>query len=468
MNEPACDTHRGWVVPARRDPWPNFGVLALVAAAGALLTGVVMSFHYAPTLDAARDSMLHLRDEVAGGAWLLGLHHWASQFAIALAAVHGLRVFWNGGFRDPRRSIWALGCLIFLVLVGYGYTGYLLTGDERAYAGLGVMQAVAESTPFIGDVARARAHRRRHDFERDPDPACTPCTCSCCRIALVVLTVSAYAHVRRCAGPSRHPWRQRRTTRRLSPKSALRRDAIGGAVVLGLLVVCAWKWPVVIGPQADPAGAGASDAQPEWFLLWVNELLHMESLAKIPHATFILAGLLPGLVGRTVGIGLPWLFRKPERAPTRRVPELILAGVILLGIGILGARAAARAPTAEEDEEPAPTKPTEDDTDNEALDAAVAPLIKRFRCAKCHIIDGDEEGGDSGPVLWRFGDAESKLPTFEALYTREFFRLKVGDPEDYWPDTGMVYPKRAGKMTPEQLATLEAWFYDAKPPAEDD
>ena len=30
------------------------------------------------------------------------------------------------------------------VLVAFGYTGYLLTGDERAYAGLGITQAVAD------------------------------------------------------------------------------------------------------------------------------------------------------------------------------------------------------------------------------------------------------------------------------------------------------------------------------------
>jgi len=141
--------------PARHDRWPNFGMLALVVAAGGLATGVFLAFNYAPTLDAARDSVAYIQDEVTLGWLLRGLHHWAGNLALVLAAVHGWRLFWHGAYKAPRRLLWALGCAILLVLLGFAYTGYLLPGDERAHTGLGVMEGIAGSTPGAGEEVRA-------------------------------------------------------------------------------------------------------------------------------------------------------------------------------------------------------------------------------------------------------------------------------------------------------------------------
>ena len=73
--------------PARRDRWPNCGVVALVVAAGGLVTGVFLAFNYAPTLDAARDSVQYIQTEVTLGWLPRGLHHWAGNLALVLAAV---------------------------------------------------------------------------------------------------------------------------------------------------------------------------------------------------------------------------------------------------------------------------------------------------------------------------------------------------------------------------------------------
>ncbi|MDH3592145.1 MAG: cytochrome bc complex cytochrome b subunit, partial [Planctomycetota bacterium] len=439
----ACGRH-GFVVPARRDRWPNFGLLAIVLAAGGLLSGVFLSFHYAPTLDAARDSVHHIQDQVTGGSWLRGIHHWAANFAIVLAALHGLRLFWHGAYKKPRRAMWVIGCGIFLVIVGFAYTGYLLPGDERAYAGLGIMKAVAGATPIAGDAA-AKVAIGGDSISSATLTRLYAIHTMVLPIALALL-LGAFFYFWRCVGPARHHADDTDETAS-AWTFAVQRDATAGLVVLGLIVLFAWIFPPSLGLKADPGGAGAPDAQPEWFLLWVNELLHMEALSKIPNATFVLAGLIPGVLV-ALGIGLPLLFRKPDRDPRKRKPELVLAGVILLGIGILGGMAAARAPAVDEpDEDETGTTTTTNggvNGDTAALDEAAARIIKKFKCATCHTIDGDEDGGDTGPALWRDGSAEAKLPAFPELYTRAFFRRKVGDPEEFWIDTGMTYPRRAG------------------------
>lgn len=416
-----------------RGKGPNLGVLALVVAAGGLLSGLFLALQYAPTVAEARRSVAHLREEVFLGGFLRGLHHWSGTFALVLAGLHGLRLFWHGAYKPPRARLWTLGCGIFVVLLGFAYTGYLLAGDERALTGLAVMEGVARSTPLVGDaVAGALAGGDRVS-------SATLARLYVAHVLLLpaalVLLVIAFAATWRKLGPApRHD-------EEAAPPAQPARDAAGAITVLALLGLAAWLLPPPLGAEPDPSGTGAADARPEWFLLWVNELLH-----RVPGATFWVGGVLPaGLLG--LGFALPWLARGRERSPARRKPEIAAAAVVLLGLGALTALSLAREelPAAEE---PAPPPAAS------GGDAAARAVIAKFRCTKCHTIDGDEEGGETGPPLDR--------SRFQGLYTRRFFRLKVGDPLGFWPETGMVYQPRSRKPTEEELDALERFFFDSR------
>ena len=433
----------GLVVPARADRWPNFGLLALVVAAGALVTGVFLSLNYAPTLDAARDSVVYIQEKVTLGWLLRGLHHWAGNFVLVLAAIHGWRLFWHGAYKRPRRLLWILGCLIFLVLVGFAYTGYLLPGDERAYTGMGVMEGIAGSTPGLGgetstilkggDAISSAMLARLNTVHTVILPA-----------ALLVL-ITAFVVAWRRRGPARH---HADTTREVVPAwpAALKRDALAAVVVLALLGVFAWLFEPAVGPKPDLTGSGSPDARPEWFLLWVNELLRLVS-----GYTFLIGGLLPALfIG--LAIGLPLFARGEARAPARRKPEIVAAFAILGFVGALTLSALA-SHRAEPAAEPA-------DTGAGAagdLEARAAAVREKFKCASCHIIDGAESDQEAGPPLMRAGRAD--LPPFKDVYTRRFFRLKVGDPRKFWSDTGMNYTPKRLKPTADELDLLERWFF---------
>ena len=103
-----------------------------------------------------------------------------------------------------------------------------------------------------------------------------------------------------------------------------------------------------------------------------------------------------------------------------------------------------------------------DEAAPDALAARAAAVIEKFRCTGCHIVDGgtgDEDPVDyTGPPLWREGHDE--LPPFRELYTRAYFRRKVGDPVGLWSETQMIYTPRRLKPTPEELEILERWFFD--------
>jgi menaquinol-cytochrome c reductase cytochrome b subunit len=64
--------------------------------------------------------------------------------------LHMLRVFFTGSYKAPRELNWVVGVLIFFVVMGFGFTGYLLPWDQKAYWATQVGAEIAASVPFIG------------------------------------------------------------------------------------------------------------------------------------------------------------------------------------------------------------------------------------------------------------------------------------------------------------------------------
>src|SRR5699024_12774380 len=53
-------------------------------------------------------------------------------------------------YKKPRELNWMVGVLIFFVMLGLGFTGYLLPWDNKAYFATQVGLEIAEQVPFIG------------------------------------------------------------------------------------------------------------------------------------------------------------------------------------------------------------------------------------------------------------------------------------------------------------------------------
>src|SRR5699024_783482 len=64
---------------------------------------------------------------------------------------HTMRVFFQGAYKKPRELNWRVGGVIFFVMLGLGFTGYLLPWDNEAYFARQVGLEVAGQLPFIGE-----------------------------------------------------------------------------------------------------------------------------------------------------------------------------------------------------------------------------------------------------------------------------------------------------------------------------
>jgi menaquinol-cytochrome c reductase cytochrome b subunit len=78
------------------------------------------------------------------------MHHWGASLVIVMIFLHTLRVFFTGSYKKPRELNWVVGVLIFGVMLGLGFTGYLLPWDMKALFATKVGIEIAASVPFVG------------------------------------------------------------------------------------------------------------------------------------------------------------------------------------------------------------------------------------------------------------------------------------------------------------------------------
>ncbi|NEU31160.1 cytochrome b6 [bacterium LRH843] len=131
-----------------------FGGLTFFVTVIQILSGMFLTMYYVPDIINAYQSVAYLQQEVAYGVIVRGMHHWGASLVIVMMFLHTLRVFFTGSYKKPRELNWVVGVLIFFVMLGLGFTGYLLPWDMKAYFATVVGLQIAESVPLIGGFAK--------------------------------------------------------------------------------------------------------------------------------------------------------------------------------------------------------------------------------------------------------------------------------------------------------------------------
>lgn len=128
-----------------------FGGLTFFVIVIQILSGMFLTMYYVPDIENAWKSVYYLQTEVAHGQIVRGMHHWGASVVIVMLFLHTLRVFFQGAYKKPRELNWMVGVLMFFIMLGLGFTGYLLPWDNKAYFATEVGLEIAEKVPFIGE-----------------------------------------------------------------------------------------------------------------------------------------------------------------------------------------------------------------------------------------------------------------------------------------------------------------------------
>jgi len=307
-----------------------FGGSALFLFGIQVATGTLLALYYKPTPAAAYDSVLYVMSDVSFGWLIRSVHHWAANLMILFVVLHLLRVFFQAAYKYPRELTWVFGIGLFGITMVFGFTGYLLPWDQRAYWATVVGTEIAGFVPVIGEqllvLLRGGIDVTEATLSRFFGLHVLVLPLALAGLLAVHLTL---VHQLGLANPKRPDPRGREPEGRTTPffPNYILDELIAWYVLLALLVVLASLFPAGLDDKANaletPVGT-----KPEWYFLAVYEFLKL-----VPR----LVGIMVPIVGLGLLAALPFLDRKPEVLARRRkmavgVATLVLAGAVALTV----------------------------------------------------------------------------------------------------------------------------------------
>jgi ubiquinol-cytochrome c reductase cytochrome b subunit len=308
-----------------------FGSILLFIFGMQTVTGVLLMFYYVPTADHAYASTQYIIHDVDYGWFLLSYHFWGSSAMVVCVFAHMSQVFLWGAYKKPRELIWVVGLALFALVMGFGFTGYLLPWDQRAFWATTVGVEIMDKIPVIGDfLARF--------LKGGPIPG--QMTLSRFFVIHVMVLPAAliglaglHLFLFRCAGPAGPfrgtPVELKAKTDYFFPRQ-IWKDIVGMAVVFACISALAFWEPVVLLDEATP-DPGDYHPEPEWYFLFIFQHLRLRMFSG-EFGQFLASMLLPGLLGVMLLL-LPFFDRNPERNIFKR--PLALIGWVVLTVSIL-------------------------------------------------------------------------------------------------------------------------------------
>lgn len=409
------------------------GSTTLLALIIQLVTGLLLMTYYVPAPLAAHESVRYIIEEVVFGRVVRNLHFWGASAAVVLSILHLLHAFFYGAYKYPRELTWIVGVILLLIILAYGFTGYLLPWDQKAYWATVIFTRMAESIPFIGEdlqtLIQGGPDIGSHTLARFYSFHAMILT------GLVGVSVVLHLFLVVRHGVSAPPRLMPRAEARLpeTPEHYersyaaakengfpfyryLTHDAVAGLiVVMGLILLAAFANAPLDEP-ADPAAAGYAP-RPDWYFLWL-----FQALWYFPGAWEFV-----GIVGVPLVLFgslflLPALDRSRGRHPFNR-PITTFAGILVMGILVLLTLRGARAPSAVSSEFPRVV---------EGMPTSAKygwQVFVNNGCQACHAIGGT--GGQVGPALDRAG----------GRFDRDYLRRWIRNPQAIKPGVAMpAYP----------------------------
>jgi len=128
-----------------------WGIVLVFCLVLQIVTGIILVMHYTPHVDLAFASVEHIMRNVNGGWAIRYIHqNGASLFFIAVY-LHIFRGLYYGSYKAPREITWIIGMLIYVLMMGTAFMGYVLPWGQMSFWGATVITGLFGAIPFIGD-----------------------------------------------------------------------------------------------------------------------------------------------------------------------------------------------------------------------------------------------------------------------------------------------------------------------------
>lgn len=311
--------------------WYYLGGMTLFLFAVQVCTGILLLLYYRPSAAEAYESVQFIVSKVEFGWLIRNIHSWSANLLIALAFAHFFSVFVLKSYRKPRELTWVSGILLLFLMLGFGFSGYLLPWNELSFFATKVGTGIAGAVPFAGkfmlrllrggDDVTGATLSRFYGLHVAILPAIATALVGVHLLLVqrqgMSVPISVEQRIKSGARIRQMPF---------FPNYILR-DVLAWYVALALLAALALFYPWELGQKADPFAAVPAGIRPEWYFL------------AMFHTLKLLPSHIAGFEGEQVGVVafgaaavflvfVPFLDRRARRG--ERSPAFTIAAVLAL------------------------------------------------------------------------------------------------------------------------------------------
>ncbi|MBB4154593.1 ubiquinol-cytochrome c reductase cytochrome b subunit [Sphingomonas jinjuensis] len=327
----------GYPVPRNLNYFWNFGVLAGLALAVQIITGVTLAMHYAANAGVAFSSVESIMRDVNAGWFLRYAHANGASMFLLVVYIHIGRGLYYGSYKAPREMVWLLGVVIFLLMMATAFMGYVLPWGQMSFWGAQVITGFFSAIPVVGETIRVWL---LGGFA--PDNAALNRFFSLHYLlpfviaGVIILHIWAL-HIPGSNNPTGVDVKGEQDTVPFHPYYTAK-DGVGVGVFMLVFAALIFFSPNLLGHpdnyiEANPLSTPAHIV-PEWYFLPFYAIL------KSFTADFILPAKLWGVLAMFGSIlllfFLPWLDSSPVRSANYRPKYRLFLGVLLLDVLVLG------------------------------------------------------------------------------------------------------------------------------------
>lgn len=349
-----------------------------------VFTGGLLAFNFAPQPGDSYNSVHYIMTELTGGRLIRGLHHWGASMMLIIVVLHMIQVFLYGAYKKPREATWMVGCVLLLITLVFGLTGYLLPWDNRAYWGTVVTTQITASAPGLGPyltrLLGSEAGVSRVTFSRfyALHTILLP--------PLVIILIGIHIYLVRKHGVA--PAVGDNAPRRKFFPEQVFKDTVGVAVAFIILFTLAVVAEAPLGRLADPTDT-TFIPRPEWYFLFLFQTI---KFFKGPLEV-LGAVVLPGIAVLILFL-VPFIDRGPMVRLGKRTFAFSL--VILGALAWTGLTVAAVKTTPPNPEENGLIATSESETSIQAWqhlspeELQGLALFRKENCKACHPGGGNK------------------------------------------------------------------------------
>lgn len=321
--------------------WYYLGGMTLFLFIVQVASGILLLLYYRPSASEAYESVQFIVTQVEFGWLIRNIHSWSANLLIAAAFAHLFSVFFLKSYRYPRELTWVSGVLLLFLMLGFGFSGYLLPWNELAFFATKVGTGIAGAVPVVGaalmrflrggeDVTGATLSRF-YALHVAILPAITTLL-----LALHLIFVQRQGMSVPIKVARRLKEGERMKQMPFFPDYILR-DVLVWYIAIALLAALAAFYPWELGRKADAFAPVPPGIRPEWYFL---AMFH--TLKLLPAHILWFEGEVLGVLAFGLAAGLllvvPFLDRRASRdEPSRVFTAIGIAGLVyLIALTIIG------------------------------------------------------------------------------------------------------------------------------------